>query len=361
MAIRKTHTDLSPSNAERWLNCPGSVELCKTVPKPPQSEYAAEGEAAHAVLEQCLKDPAINPFDLVGNIEGEFEITEEMAEAVSYALDVIRTELQKGNGDLLIEKKIEIFPGISGTLDAAIILPYKQVTVFDFKYGKGILVQAVDNPQLLLYALPLSKEYEVESVKLVIVQPRAENQVSSWEANCDYLETFAKEVERKIALTQEKDALVCPGTWCKWCQAKIVCPELRSDISKNLPAIVGKELIFPDVKGLSPETVKKVLDYKEIIEKWMDAVVAYAQEYVEAGGAIEGYGLEKKRANRKWIDEEAALKEFADLGEAAFKVKILSPAGMEKIAGKERVAKLTEVPDNGMTLKKIGEKNGRAK
>lgn len=355
MAI-KTHTDLSPSNSERWLNCPGSVALCKTVPNPPQSAYAGEGTAAHALLEKCLSNPKINPYDLVGGTIEDFEVTEEMADAVSFALDTIRAELQKG-GDLVIEKRIDIVPGlIAGTLDAAIIRPYNQVVVFDFKYGKGVVVAAVDNTQLLLYALPLSKEWDVESVKLVIIQPRTEGQVSTWEANCDYLNTFAAEVERKIKLTQEKGALVCPGTWCKFCQAKIVCPALRKDISDSLPAIPGKELIFPDVKGLSPATVKNVLDYQDRIEDWMDAVAGYAKEYIEAGGDIPGYELGKKRANRKWINEEDVLREFADLGETAFSVKPLSPAQMEKITSKERVAKLTEVPDNGMTLKKIGEK-----
>jgi CRISPR/Cas system-associated exonuclease Cas4 (RecB family) len=355
MAI-KTHTDLSPSNSSRWLNCPGSVALCKTVPKPPQSPYAAEGEVAHKVLEDYLRDPNRLPFDRVGEVISGIEVTEEMAEAVSFARDTIMAELQKNNGELIVEKKISILPGIDGTLDVGIILPYKSITVFDFKYGKGVIVSAVDNTQLLLYALPLSKEYEVESIKLVILQPRTEGQISIWEANCDYLETFAKEVERKIALAQEKDALVCPGTWCKFCQAKIVCPAFRQDISSNLPAIPGKELVFPDVKGLSVTTIKNVLDFQDRIEDWMNAVAAYAKEYVEVGGEIPGYELAKKRSNRKWISEELVLKEFADLGEKAFSVKPLSPAQMEKVAGKERVAKLTEIPDNGMTLKKIGEK-----
>ena len=50
------HTDLSPSNAERWLNCPGSVALCASCPRPEQSEHAAEGEAAHKLLERTLKE-----------------------------------------------------------------------------------------------------------------------------------------------------------------------------------------------------------------------------------------------------------------------------------------------------------------
>lgn len=358
--IKKTHTDLSPSNAERWLNCPGSVALCATMPKPPQSAYAGEGEAAHHLLEKCLKNPKVMPFDQVGETIGEFEVTEEMAESVTLARDTIFAELQKG-GQLLVEVKVEIAPGISGYLDAAIVRPYDSITVFDFKYGKGIIVSAVDNPQLLLYALPLSIQYEVKDVKIVIIQPRTEGQISVWNTDDQYMTTFADEVTRKIALTKETGAIICAGSWCKWCWAKPICPALRQDIAKNLPAIPGKELIFPDVKGLAIPALKKILDYKEMIESWLDACAAYALEVAEAGGEIPGYELAKKRANRRWIDEIKALQEFQDLGEKAYNVKLLSPAQMEKIAGKERVAKLTEVPDTGVTLKKTKENTNGTK
>lgn len=355
---QKTHTDLSPSNAERWMNCPGSVALCASMPKPEQSAYAGEGQAAHDLLERCLKNQQLLPYDQVGEIihldSGDYEVTEEMAEAVSYAREQILSELQKG-GTLLIETRLEIAPGIYGTLDAAIVRPFDTIIVFDFKYGKGIIVSAVDNPQLLLYALPLAVQTEVKDVKIVILQPRTEDQISSWTCDYDYLSTFSDEVNRKIALTKEPNALVCAGPWCKWCWAKPICPVLRQDISKNLPAIPGKEILFPDVKGLAVPVLKKILDYKDLIENWLAACAAYAQEIAEAGGDIPGYELAKKRANRKWINEEEAIKAFQDLGEQAYKVKILSPAAMEKIAGKERVAKLTEVPDNGMTLKKIAD------
>ena len=354
---KKTHSALSPSNADRWMHCPGSVALCATMPKPPQSIHAGEGEAAHTVLEDFLRDPKKVPYDRIGQTVGDFEVTEEMAEAVTFARDEIMKELQTG-GELLIEQKVEIAPGISGTLDAAIVRPYNEIIVFDFKYGKGIVVSAVDNPQMLLYALPLAIQAEVSSIKLVILQPRTEGQMSAWSTDMGYIETFAAELERKIALTKEKDAMVAAGSWCKWCWAKAICPVFRQDISNALPAIPGKELILPDVKGLDVPTIKKVLDKKDLIEAWLDACAAYAQELVEAGGQIPGYELAKKRANRKWVSEEEALKAFADLGEDAFKVKILSPAAMEKIAGKERVAPLTETPDNGMTLKQTGSKNG---
>jgi len=353
--MKKTHTDLSPSNSDRWMHCPGSVALCATMPKPKQSAYASEGEDAHKVAEDYLRDPKKIPFDRIGEIVGETEVTEEMAEAATLYVDTVRAELRKG-GELLIEQKVEIAPGISGYLDAAIVRPYDSLTVIDFKYGKGVIVSAADNTQLLLYALPLSIQYEVKDVRIIVVQPRTEGQISIWDTDEAYIATFAQEVSRKIALTKESGAIICAGTWCKWCWAKPVCPVLRQDISKNLPAIPGKEMIFPDVKGLAIPAIKKILDYRDMIETWLAACAAYAQEVVEAGGEIPGYELAKKRANRRWIDETQAMTAFSDLGEKAYVVKVLSPAQMEKIAGKERVAELTEVPDNGMTLKKTKEK-----
>ena len=48
------HAKLSPSAASRWINCPGSVALCATLPKPPSTFYADEGTSAHALAEKCI-------------------------------------------------------------------------------------------------------------------------------------------------------------------------------------------------------------------------------------------------------------------------------------------------------------------
>lgn len=339
------------------MNCPGSVALCAKMPKPPQSKYAGEGEAAHDLLERCLKNMKLVPFDMVGDKIKDSEVTEEMAEAVAFTRDYVKTKLQQSGLLLLVEQKVDITPEVSGRIDIAIIKPYESLNVIDFKYGKGVVVSAVENPQLLLYALPLAKMYEVSDITLTIIQPRTEDQVSTWSCDYEYLMAFEAETNRKIALTKESSAMVSSGSWCKWCWAKPICPALRQNISDQLPAIPGKELLLPDVKGLPIPTIKKILDSKELLESWLEACAAYAQEVVEAGGEIPGYELAKKRANRKWTNEEEALKAFSDLGDKAFSVKILSPAQMEKIAGKERVAPLTETPDNGVTLKKITEKS----
>ena len=49
------HALLSPSAAERWINCPASVFLNKDIPDE-GSVYADEGTAAHTVMELAGRD-----------------------------------------------------------------------------------------------------------------------------------------------------------------------------------------------------------------------------------------------------------------------------------------------------------------
>ena len=46
----------SPSAAERWMTCPGSVTACLDLPNE-SSSYADEGTAAHYMAEQLAKKP----------------------------------------------------------------------------------------------------------------------------------------------------------------------------------------------------------------------------------------------------------------------------------------------------------------
>lgn len=350
----KTHTNLSPSTSHRWMNCPGSVALCASMPKEAQSKYGAEGTAAHQLLEKCLKNLKNNPYDYVGDEFNDFTVTEEMAEAVSFAVEYVKNTLQQCGGDLWVERTISIRPNLDGTLDIAIIQEdLGFITVIDFKYGKGILVSALENSQLLLYLVPLAAAFKATRYKLVVIQPRTEEQVNEWECDRRYLDVFEKELDRRIELTKEKDAALSTGDWCKWCNAKAVCPALRKKAIQSLPIIKGAESLFPDVKTLTAQVLKITLDNRDIIVTFLDAAAAYAQEYVEAGGQIDGYGLQPKRAIRRWRNEQEVIDNFVDLQQQIYKISLISPAQMEKIAGKERVARYTEVPDTGMVLKKI--------
>jgi hypothetical protein len=84
---------LSPSGADRWMVCPGSVALEEPFPDD-SNEYSEEGTCAHSVGAACLLEgrPASayigRRFD-VGPCK-TYEFREDMAEPVQRYVDSIR-------------------------------------------------------------------------------------------------------------------------------------------------------------------------------------------------------------------------------------------------------------------------------
>jgi len=97
------HARLSPSSAETWCNCPGSVNLIAKCNVPDTSSvYADEGTAAHELLEQCLlndSDPE-NYRDHVFTVNGNgYIVDDDMIDAVGVALKYVRTREASNGAD----------------------------------------------------------------------------------------------------------------------------------------------------------------------------------------------------------------------------------------------------------------------
>lgn len=66
------------------------------------------------------------------------------------------------NAQIFIEQRLDFscyVPDGFGTGEAMIVSKGK-LHIIDFKYGEGILVDAVNNPQMMLYALGALKRFE---------------------------------------------------------------------------------------------------------------------------------------------------------------------------------------------------------
>ena len=81
-----------------------------------------------------------------------------------------------------IEKRLDFssyVPEGFGTGDCLIVSDHS-LHVIDFKYGQGILVEAENNPQMMLYALGalnlFDGIYDMDKVSMSIYQPRREYQ-----------------------------------------------------------------------------------------------------------------------------------------------------------------------------------------
>lgn len=162
------HAKLSPSSAERWMSCPGSVALNEGKDDN-GSSYAAEGTAAHELAEKILRGNlgAAEAKGLVGlRAENGVEWTDDMLRDVLKYTDQIHQIVESTGGTLHVEQKLPIWPWTDeaeahGTADAVIVAG-EELIVADLKFGMGVEVSAVDNKQLMLYALAALDKFDAE-------------------------------------------------------------------------------------------------------------------------------------------------------------------------------------------------------
>jgi len=366
----QAHSKYGASSASRWLNCPGSVKLSETVPSQPSSVYAQEGTAAHKLGELCLMNNN-NPSDYADqeitlDDGSKYFVNEDMVEAVTVYVDYVRSRAKLG--ELFIETQFSlafVHDEMFGTNDACVFSDMLgMLEVIDYKHGAGIAVSPEENTQLAYYGLGAANVQDLHpdsQIKLTIVQPRAAGEpIKSWVTTVGYLDKFAKTLKKGVKACNVKKPKLKEGEWCRFCPAQAVCPQLeKKSLEIARAEFKDEEIILPEPDSLKPVDIKKVLDFAPVISSWLKAVESYAFNELERGQSIDGYKLVKKRANRKWIDEEKTkerLMEDQPLETLLTNPKLKSPAQLEKLVGKNLVASLCETPDNGNTMVPVSDK-----
>lgn len=374
----RAHATLAPSAAKRWMACPGSVRATAGMPDE-TSEAAAEGTAAHELCSHCLEtgdDPGTF-LDMWVDIQardgksrfvsldeqptGEsamrfFQVDEEMVDAVSMYVEHVR-DLYKRPGadqylmDMEIEQRLDmthLHPEIFGTGDATVFDDFRQhLHVVDFKYGKGVVVEADQNPQLLLYAAGAARRYhnrKVAKLTMHIIQPRASHPlgpIRKYEIDLLDLFEFEDELQKAAALTDQPDAPFKAGPHChdSFCKLQATCAVNRAYRLEAAGAEFGEvdiETKFPPVEGLSDEQRGRVLIEADGLLAYVKAVQQKAHDDACAGRMPTGFKLVAKRANRKWRDEAATVEYLTnDIGHKKQSLyhdpKLKSPAQMEHL------------------------------
>lgn len=334
------HAKLGASNAHRWLACGGSVAAEQAIPETGSSPFALEGTKAHDLAEKALVQGK-QPSDLSDDAEMIEHVTTytDYVRAASVGADSVEYEQRVSYADWV--------PEGFGTADA-VILKGDTIHVCDLKYGKGVRVDADNNPQGMLYALGAYAEFgylsDFKQVLISIVQPRLDH-ISEWSISVKDLLKWAEWVSQRAEIALSPDAERVPGEkQCRFCSAKGKCPALMKYTEK----IIMSD--FDDLDGIaSPDALtdaqmRNVLDNKALIEGWLSAVQTVVQDRLESGEGFDGYKLVEGRSLRKWFDDVEAEKALSDLiGDAAFKRSLISPAQAEKIVAKSEKAKLGEL------------------
>lgn len=351
------HAKLSPSGAHRWMVCPGSVALESGIADT-GSVYADEGTAAHTLAAACLEgarraETFMGEKITVG--ERVFVVDRDMADYVQDYVDLVLSEAE--GCELLVERRVPIghITGeerAGGTADAIIIdVPGRRIRIVDLKYGMGVKVEALDNPQLQMYALGAMDEYgvvgEFDEVSMLIHQPRL-NHVAEFHVPTAQLEDFRARASRaaeRAALAANtppedlSDFLEPGASQCKWCKAKAKCPALRDDVAETVGAASVSEFsdfLPAEVGAESGDNYLSIAMGKvALVEDWCKAVRAEVERRLLAGEQVTGYKLvEGRRGARKWADEEEAerlLKSYRLKQDEMYEHKLITPAKAEKL------------------------------
>lgn len=246
----KKHAKLSASGAHRWLNCPKSVALEANFPDT-TSEFAKEGTLAHKVAEKTLKKR------LAKNNNNQEKEMGEMQNYVNgyanYCMDLlIQSQILHKDPLALTEERLNFskwVPKGFGTGDFVLVDEEKALIV-DLKYGKGVKVDAENNPQLRLYGLGVVSEYgwiyPFSSVQMHIYQPRINN-VSVETLSRKDLEIWGRDyVKPRARLAMRDEGEFVAGDHCRFCKAREVCKARAAamlDQIKNIFSIGGYSML----------------------------------------------------------------------------------------------------------------------
>lgn len=346
------HARLSASGAKKWINCPGSIQLEENFEDKP-SQFAEEGTNAHALGEAKIR-LATKEYNRTKyhNAIRNLEITEDMEDYAesykNYVIERYNSALQKTpDAILMLEQRLDFskyVPDGFGTGDAVIIAEGK-LEIIDLKYGKGVEVSAVDNPQLRLYALGAYEAFDMlygfDTVEMTIYQPRLDN-ISSENISVAELLEWGESVKKAAQLANDDSVIECvAGKHCDtgFCKARPVCRAYAEERQK---------MAVYDFKPPAMLTVAEIADIIEqsaSLEKWAKLVCDYALEQAYKHGVeYPGYKVVEGRSNRKYSkpDSEVA-KILTDNGYQESDILVHKLKGItdtEKLLGKKTFAEV---------------------
>lgn len=346
----ETHAFASPSASKQWLKCwlvlwlkakmEEEEKAGEIVIPSSDSDASREGTLAHKISE--LKLLAYSGEDTSGRLEearrekyytgGDMErFTDKY---VQYVLEVSHNMKYP----TFIEQRVSAcnyVPQCYGTADCIVFDVDKHcLHIIDLKYGRGVPVSAINNPQLQIYALGALdwwKEKDgrkIKDVQMHIVQPRIANTNTAVMSVTDLL-FFGDKIRKEMESRKGKPPKPTPGNHCQFCNSKARCTIIKEDMR-----IMEENM---DRNDLTLEEIADLLIRAERVNSWKTAAEAYLFEQLNAGKCVKGWEIKEGRGRRVITDyDEAACIISEALGvniNSLWKTEPLSLTALTEMAG----------------------------
>jgi hypothetical protein len=310
------------------------------------STYAQEGTDAHILcdhlLRKALGEKTKDPRKHLTYYDKAMEDAAD--EYVNFCVGEYERLKQAGDALMIVEQRVkyeEYVPQGSGSADC-LIIGNGEMVVIDFKYGAGISVSAENNPQLKLYALgcllAFDAIYDIETVKMCIVQPRREN-ISIETISKDALYQWAEEIVKPAAeLAWEGEGEQRAGEHCQFCKIKATC---RARAEANM-ALAKYDFHAPP--HLEHSEIAEILAQADEFTRWLSDVKDHALNSALKGETFPGFKLVEGRSNREYTDEAVIAERLQRAGYYnIYKApRLMGLTDMTKLLGKTTFGVLLE-------------------
>lgn len=332
-----------------------------------------------------------------------WEVTREMAEFVQVYVDAIRRLASVEGAQLFVELPVDVShltgervlaedengnpvpvinpdgtpaldadgnpvyatEGASGTADAVVIYDEARESasphdgdnvvltvlhVNDLKFGRGVLVEAERNRQMLMYAsgtleaIRMMDMPDPDLIRVSVHQPRAGGS-STWECSMRELEDFKAECRVKAVLAKAPDAaehLTASEKACRFCPRKSVCEVARKFAEEqmamdfdDLGTEEGQATASMAIVHADGDTLSRLLAIEDFVVDLFKKARARAEAILLGGGVIPDWKVVRGRKGaRRWKDPaaaEAALKAIRLKVEQMYEMKVISPTEAERL------------------------------
>jgi hypothetical protein len=285
------------------------------------NDESAEGTKAHKVSELMLRQAfdlytleypdVISCTKAIDALEPS-KAMREHAEAFKEYVIGIYLELREKHRNVIVmvEQRLDYSPWAPegfGTGDVVLVAD-DDCHVIDLKYGQGVKVSPVNNPQTRLYGLGAYAEhsmlYDIHRIITHIFQPRINEIPEEPETLTveELLEWGEKEVKPRAELAFKGLGQYVPGEHCKFCKARSLC---RANAAYNLRVFGATD---KDPAMLSELEISGILAEQERASAWLTNFKKFCLAGIMSGRLpVKGWKVVAGRSNRKIIDQAGAI------------------------------------------------------